>query len=537
MNDVGTNTGIVHRQREGTGLAHILTGGSEALDTYGRIWNVSQAERARRDAAAEAKRAAALKGLRDFAPEYAYQHKLELQPLIEQHIQKGAELMANGVDPFVGTDEQSVMFQKEHQRIQALAQSSMQFQKEDAALMNDLEKIDPSSVTADSFAQALAWRNQPLSALLENGTARPPLLKKRAWSDASEFIGKNMKLWESGHEGAAAPEVEDFVINLLLQPANRDKIEAYAQKFQELPEPEKKRVQAAAQQGHREVVHQLALEDALRYQKGKEPFDFQKEIDRAASDATSRVSYSEWQQGERSGRAPKKGDVDRQAALAAEEMINSRPDWMYFFDRNGELPRGQEETDPSYHARVKALLTAKVKPRIKADVEYRVNSKGAEDQKKKESADLFVADITGDDLRAANSAANMLTNTTLVSNMKIEDASVNRAPDYSTALRLSLTTPMSVSQIKQSIVDEAGVASEDVEVVEREGKKVAIVSFRPGEGGKQSAARLYDNFMKETGSVYEPKHTERSSPTLDKQGPSKEPQAGQAPVNLDSFFK
>lgn len=509
MTTVGTQTGSVHRQREGTGLAHILTG-DKAVDTYGRLWEVGQAERQKRDAAAAAKKDAAIKGLKEFAPEFAYQHRQEIQPQLEGHIQKGAEMMAGGGDPFTGVSPEAIAWQKEHQRISALAQHSMQVQKENTALMQDLEKTDPSEYTAESLQAALQWRDTPLSKLFESGAARPPLQKKRAWTDASEFIGKNMRLWEEGHEGAEPRAVEDFVTNLLQQPANADKIAAYAQKFAELPEKEKERITNAAKDGGREVMFQMGLEDALRYQKGKEPFDYQKEMDKSATDATSRISYSEWQKGDTSGRAPKKGEIDKQAQNAAEETFNSRPDWATYFDRNGELPRGKEETDASYFPRVKGLLAKKVKDRMKADSEYKVTPTGAGDAKKKESSDLFVQDISGSDLTAANSAANLLTGTTYAGNMKVENAWVNRVmnPEFGTMMSMIVATPMSLAEVKKTIVDD-GIASEDVQVVERQGKKQIEISFRPGAGGRQSAARLYDNFMKETGMIYEPKHTER----------------------------
>jgi hypothetical protein len=533
MIEVGSQAGSVHRQREGTGLAHILTEqSSDAVDTYGRIWALSEAQRMKRDADAEAKKAAAIKGLKEFAPEYAYRYKAEIQPKIEAHIQEGANLLAKGVDPFTGVDAASVAWQKNHQSILADADHSMQTQKEIGALMQDMDGKNPDDYTADSWQAQLDWAKKSLEEK-RNGGPRPPLVKQKAWTDASEFIGKNMRIFDDAHPDADPRVIEDFVTNLLQQPANQDKIAAYAQKYAELPPTEQKRITQAAQDGHREIYQQLALEDGIRYQKGKQPLDFQKEMDKAATDATSRVSYSDWQQGDKSGKAPKKGEVPKQAANAAEEVFNSRADWMTYFDRSGELPRGDRETDPSYAGRVKGLLASKIQSRMKADTQYRVDKSGTEDQKKKASSDLFVADITGDDMAAANSAANLLTGTTFAANLKIEDASVNRAPDYSTLLNLQLTTPMSVAQVKQAIVDaDTGVAEDQISITEREGKKQVILSFRPGEGGKQSAARLYDNFMKETGSVYEPKHTDRTAPVS-----TSAPATPNSGGSLDNMFK
>lgn len=516
MTDPGTQVGTVHHQREGTGLAHILTGDG-AVDTYGRIWAVERAARAKRDADAAAKRDAAIKGLKEFAPEYSYRYVKEIQPRIDGHIQEGADLLAKGIDPFTSTDAAATAWQKNHQSILADAAHSMQTEKEIAALTQDIDGKDPSEYTADSWQANLDWVKMPLAEKRTAG-AKPPLVKKRAWTDASEWVGKNMKIYDDGHAGADPRQVEDFVTNLLLQPANADKVAAYAQKFAELPAPERTRIQNAAQDGHREVVQQLALEDALRYQKGKEPFDYQKEIANGVKAATDRVSYSEWQQGEKSGEGPKGGKkaVMAQARNIAEDMVRSRPDWATVYRRTGELPIGDEETDPSYMERVTAKLANEIYERMKVDTKYKVSPTGSGDQKKKESSDLFVRDITGDDLTAANSAANLLTGTTYAGNLKIENAWVNRImdKDYSSSLSLVVTTPMSLAQVKQQVLDDnTGIAEEDVQVVEKQGNKEVTISFRPGAGGKQAAARLYDNFMKETGSVYEPKHTEREVKT------------------------
>lgn len=510
---VGSRQGQVHSERQGTGLGTVLQGDA-AVDAYGRIALQDGQRRAAADAAAKAKREGALAKLTAFAPDYFYLHKEQMQPLLQGHIEKGATMVASGLDPFTGGSPEAIEWQKEHQRIAALAENSKQIKAEYIAFRQDLEGKDPSEFTAESMKASEDWFTADLLGTLERGQKRPPLLKKKAWEDAFTFVGKNMRTWQTDNADPSDAEILDFTTALITDPANQKVVESYAQKLSTTPPEERTRLEKAAKAADREVVQQMAFEDAKRWQKAQAPFDYMKEFSEGVKLADGSVDYAESDVMGVGYRGPKKGSVEKSAALAAEAMLNNRPEWMTIFDENGELPRGEEEETGSYYARVKAHLAGKLKEGMGVNTKYSKDKDKGKGDMYITTRDQFIADMRSGDSITADSASKILLGTGFANNLKVERAVVNTAPDRRQFLRLELATPMSLKDVKSMVVNaDTGIEEESVTLEQRSGKSIAIINLGKGDIANQTLGRLYDNYHKETGAYYDPALTERGIKT------------------------
>lgn len=540
MINVGTGAGQVHSERQGTGLATVLTG-DKAVDAFGRLYMIDAAKREAADKAAQDKRDAAAAKLQSFAPEYFYQHRETLQPAIQGHLDAGAELLAKKIDPFTSAAPEAVAWQKEHQRLSAMAQNSMQIRNEYAAFRQDTDGKDLSEFTADSVAANDKYFSAPLEDIISGKVKRPILEKKRPWEDASSFIGKNMKLWQEAKPQAGDSETYDFVANLLAQPSSAPIIEAYAQKFNTLDPDEQRRITEAAKKNDREIVQQMGYEDANRWKKSKEPLNLMKAFQDAAQIAESGLDYVEGSNAVASYRQPKKGSQAQSAKNAANDLFNSHDDFMSVFDKNGDLPRMENETDGSYAARVKAYLADQISQRMKVDTKYVLNSDAGKEQQSLTARKQYVEDIQSSDQARATAAAKLLVGTKVGNNLVIESAGVNDIP-YRKGLRLEMTTNMTVDEVKKDIVDsETGLTTEDVQVEERQGRKIVFLDLGNKSTANQLIARLYDNYEKETGRKYDRSLTEYSVPTATGPvivNPAKQADKSSKPgPTLDHLFK
>lgn len=541
MIEPGGQAGQAHASTlyQGTGLATVLKNDGQGLDTYQRLYMLDDAKRAAADEAARKKQEEAAAKLKAFAPEYFYKHKEKLQPLIEKHLDAGADLLSKKIDPFVSGSPEALAWQKEHQRLTALAQSSMQQKKEFDEFRKDTEGKDLSEFTPNSVDAKNKYFEADLDDVLSGKVTNPILEKKTAWTDASSFVGQNMRLWEQSKPGATDTETLDFVTNLLQEPANADKLKAYAQKFATMDPSEQQRVTDAAKKASIQPFQQMALEDAKRWQKSKEPLNLFEAMNKGAAAAESSLDIVSGSNDKGSYRMPKKGSVMQSATDTANDMFNSHDDWKTIYDRNGELPRMANESDPSYYARVKAHMRDGLINRMKIETEFRKDKAAGDAEKQVQTRNLFVEHIRGNDQVRATAAAKLLIGTKVGNNLVVEEAGVNDIP-YRRGLRLELTTPMSLKDVKEEIVSDTGLTSDEVTVEERQGRKLVFIDL--GEQGKanQTIARLYDNYVKETGSYYDPSLTEYGVQTatgIRVVDPTKQKSTPQGQKPLDKLFE
>lgn len=515
MDAIGTQLGSVHKQRQGTGLATVLDGG-DALNAATRAWQYDMADLQRRDAERQAKREAALKRLQSFSPEWFYKHNFEMKSALDAHLGKGAELLGRGVaDPFTGTDAESVAFQKEHARLTAMSNASMQVKERWDALQKQVAASSPDDYDPRSIANAVSFFDIPLSEIIESGASPVTLQKKRPFLQMNEFIGKNMAAWQAarGGEQPSDGEVFEFVNSLANEPANRQQfVEGYASKLAQIEPDEKKRLEDTARAGGREVWQQMAYEDALRFRKRREAFDLQKELQQAAKMAEGGVSYSEWSTPDSFGKAPKKGSKESAIKSAVDATFNSDSRWMEVYDREGELPRGKEENDGEYAKRVKAYMAAKLDPLVGVQTKSGKTDKGQQDSERERAKSAFVEDMRSGDWMRAQGAANVLIGTRFANNLDINNATITQGPQGFN-LELDLGTNLSTKDVRRQIADSStGDVSDKVLVEDRQGRQVVKIDLSEGAISNQILARLIDNTIKE-GGRYDPSLTERSPKT------------------------
>lgn len=509
MDGVGTDQGVVNRQRQGTGLATILQGDS-AVDTYRQVYQNEYATLQRRDAERKARKDASMAKLSAINPEYFYKHQDELQPAINKLHEDGAALLEQNIDPF--NDPRARQWQKDYATVMAMSNASNQIKEQFTGLRKVLVETGPDEYRAQDISAAMDFFDLPLSQIVNEGLTAPMLQKKKPFTDMNEFVGKQMTEWQRA-TGAEPDDnaIADFIDASAKQPANTEKyIVGYGSKFNQLDPDEQKRVKDAATMNGREVWQQLAFEDAKRWQKTKTPLDIQKEFADAAAMALKGIGKKEVHTP--TGWSSKPVGKEEAVAAAANITFNNDPRWMKVFDKEGELPRLKEETDGEYAVRVKKYLADQIRPFVGTNTEYGKTEKGEGDKKMIDSRNAFLEDIKSGDWRRMQGAANILVGTTYSGNMRVENATVTQGPD-NFWLDLDLTTPLSVKDVKEQIVSDTGVSSDSVTVEERQGHKVVTISLAPDAVENQTFIRLHDNTVKQTGEPYSTKYTERTPTT------------------------
>lgn len=508
---VGTEIGTVHNQRQGTGRATVLQG-DRALDTYERLWAVDQAAQARKDQERAAKRGAAMTALKSFKPEWFYKHDGEMSAALNDHFNKGAELLARIDDPFTSSDPAAVEWQKEHARIQAMSNASMQVKEQFGMLQKQMATADPNDFDARSLDNAVKYFDTPLSKIVESGSTAPVLMKKKPALDTMDFIAKRMGTWQS--TSGAIPtdnEVREFTRGLMSDPANRDQIvTGYGSRMAQMDADEKKALEDRARMAGAEPAEQLMFEDAKRFQKRREAFDLQKELKTAAGMAEGGVDYTEWNTPEGFGKAPKKGSKEAAIKAAVDATFNSDPRWMEVYDREGELPRGAEETDGEYAKRVKVHMAKQIDPLVGISTKSGQTDKAGKDAELKQSQEQFIADIRSGDAVRMQGAANALVGEKFAANLTVENAVIQNQGGGNMWLELDVVTPMSTKDVKQEVVDaNTGLSSENVAVEERQGKKIIKIGLAPGAISNQTLLGVLGN------KKYDTKFTEKTPAVYD----------------------
>lgn len=515
MDGVGTSQGAVNRQQQGTGLATVLQG-SDAL-RYAISHN--DQEKARRQAladAAKAKRDAALRKIQALAPEYWYKHTGEISSALDNHVEKGVELLGQQVDPFSSSDQRAVDFQKEHARIAAMAESSKQLKEQYTKLRQEIDGSNPDDYDPRSISNIDAFYSRPLGEIVDERATPPTLIKKRAFMDAFNFVGKNMQEWsKTWGEGSVPGEVEimDFVTALGKDPANLENVSrSYSAKFTQMDDAEKKRILSTAQNGQIEFWQQMAYEDALRWRKTQEKFNPLDALKESAKTVEGGLDYSSWENPNAFGTAVNSKDFEKSLGTVANAMINSDPRWMSYYEETGQVPRYDDETDGQYSVRVKKKLIEDIRPLVGINRKSGRTAKGEGEHIEAAGRNAFIQDMRSGDSVAAQSAANWLTGTKFSGNMSIDGAFITESPQ-GFVLELDIATPMGVQLVKEQLQGEFGAGAEVSDVVEKQGKKTVKVYLGQDQIANQSLARLYDNTTKATGKNYDPKITERTPKT------------------------
>lgn len=512
---VGTGLGTAHNLRQGEGLATVLVGDS-AVDTYRRIADREWVDAQRRDADRRARRDAALARLRTTDPEFFYKHNAEKEALQRGLLELGTTIAMSNKDPFTDVTPDAVEFQKRYSKLMSMSQASMQLKQQFVDLQKELMGGKDVDYAADDVSKALAFYDLPLEEIVTKGLVPPTLQKKAPMLEMSQFIGKNMATWQKDTDKIPTDNEIDAFVNALASDAdNKQKFVAgYGSKLMQMDEEERKSLEARARAGGRETWQQMAFEDAKRWQKQQTPLDMLAAYNKAADLAAQGVSYKEWRTPDAYGSAPVKGSKDAAIKQAANALFNSDDRWLTVFDESGELPRGSEETDKEYAARVKNLMAGQIAPLVKTRTESGQTDRGGDKKKLEEGRRHFIEDMRSGDPVRMQAAANILTGTDWIGSWNIEGAKVVPT-QLGYSLELDLGTNVSPKQVTEKIADPTtGIEQENVKVENRQGRTVAYVRLDPEAVSNQTLLSLHDRLKK----PYEAQWTERSSNVYDATG-------------------
>lgn len=513
-----------------------------ALDTADRLYAYDLAKQQRIDQERQAKRGAAMTALKSFSPDFLYLHNNEMSKSLNDHFNKGAELLARIDDPFTSSDPQAVEWQKEHAKIQAMSTYSLQLKDRWTALQKQIADSGPDDYDARSLDNAVKFFNKPLSEIVANGETPPTLQKKRAMLDSMKFIGERMSGWQSATGAAPTDnEIREFNKGLLNDPANKQQlVESYGSRLAQMTPEETKSLQERADMAGLPVSEQLMFEDSRRFLKKGTPLDYQKDLNSAALMADRGISYNEGANPNASWSSPVKGSKLAAIKSAATAMFNSDSRYMTIFDENGEVPRGAEMSDPEYAEEVKKYLASQLDPLVGVKNKYVKTEKGAGDAQDVKGRNAFIEDMRSNDWKRAQGAANVLVGTRFANNLDVQDATITQGPN-GFILNLDLGTNVTTKDVRDQITDaNTGLSSDKVSVEQRQGRQVVTIDLSEGAIENQTLARLIDNTTKATGKPYDPSLTERSPKTAIEAARTIVPGAqtrANAPTTDASFWK
>lgn len=512
MYQVGTGAGDVHKQKQGTGLGTVLTPGKEIQYAY-----LLNQDREKKLGERKAAKDAALAKI-NAGNDYWYKHEAELGSRVTGLREKGAQLISSGIaDPFSSQDPRAIEFRKEYDTVAQMTTASKQLKDQYTAYKQDIDKAGPDDYDDDTVILIDKYYDTPLSEIVKSGLTPPHLIKKRPYTDAFAFMGKNMEEWSKSWNGSIPDDnkVNDFVNALVTDPANKANISrTYSSKLAQMSPEERTDLEARAKAAFREPFVQMAIDDANRWKKSKEPFNALKLLSAAAAAAESGLNYRVNATPDARSKTYDKGDLNKALDAVVTAAFNERPEWLdYYQDR---VPRNKDENDGEYASRVRAKMKEEVAAMVGTETSFERTQTGQEKQEFEAQRNQWIQDVRSGDQIKGNAAAQWAINSKVFGNLNVEWAEIKNN-EQGPFIMLTTRTPLEVSAVKSEMAGSLpGELVSQVKVEEVQGVKYISIPIGEERVANQFLAELYDTTYKLRGKQnYDPKISERTPQTVD----------------------
>lgn len=516
---LGTRTGNVHEQRQGTGLATVIRSEDRGIATYTDLWKLEQAQRAKKEADDLARKNAAVVKLKEFNPEFFFLHQNEVQGSIDSHADEGANLIAEGLDPFSSNDPRADKWRRSHAKIAAMSQASKDMEKTWMATRAEIEgDKEAEYLPQDIAAFTEFYEKNSLSDIVSKGL-QPPILRKRN-ADLNAFgeVGKLMKEFNATLNGSVPSEaqVDDFISSAVKEPAVRDKFsQTYAAKFAAMPQAERDALNARAIVNGNEPWEQAAVEDGMRWLQSRKPFQPRDVMAAAAQDVSQGLDVSRRATPGGYTQATSQKDMERGLAASARAMIAQDERWMSYFP---DMRKAENETDSDYRNRVAARLAQEMRPLVKTSYETGVTEKGEGEARRRVSFDSWLKDMRSGDATRVKAASQFLMNSkysdgTAITNVFHKPGDTGVSIEFSLPPRLKDATPDQMATYLQGKGIQPVQASGRYEQNAQTGRYYGYIDLLDQAVANQQMLTMYTEAADQRKVEYDPRVSEFTQPT------------------------
>lgn len=495
----GSSTGSVHRQQQGTGKATILQG-DRALDTFDLLSAEDRTIARQEKAAEKAKMDSAYDAMIKFDPEHWYKHDNQVRTALNAWHNKGAELMASGINPWKGTDEKSLEWRKEQIKVASLAQASKQMQERFTATRQKLDGADPNEYTSASLKNNYDWFNTDLEKVVSEGLLQPELSKRKPFIGLQDFFSKTMQPLNQKRNGKpySQDELWDIAKTTVADPETADDLAiTFKSALAQMDEKEQADVKRRAQAAGVSIPQQMAYDYASRYAIEQKPFSY----DDWKKVALGRVEvpYREWKGSENFSKRVDKAELEKITNSVARDMFVA--DDRALLEYESVLPRKQNETDGDYKKRAIADLAQDLRNQTATQELAGQTDAGKDKANQTASEKLWLENMMSVDTEKNKEAVGYLMHTPgLFPGLTVENGAIYEDQPGKRELKLYLAGNLEYAKVK-TVMEQNGLPIEQEQIEPRSTNTIVTVPIT--DQTENWLLRLHDKAFKDTKQPYQ----------------------------------
>lgn len=300
----------------------------------------------------ENERKAALdKKVKEGLGDYFYPHDIEVKAQANKLLDMGAEIMANGADPWTATDPYSREFQKQFVRYNKMGDYSKQIKSLYEA---DRNNYDPAKFELDSYENRMSWYdNTPLGKAVDESLLPPTLVPKNPVFELQKTYGELAQKIGVNNKDPNPQHLDQAISIMMTDPASKDFLPTITTAYNKLDPTTKDQLDAQAK-GEGIDPKQLLARNQLQTYFAKEPFNIDKAIEDSmpTGDVVSTSKGYENEAGTHTERSSKTDVLSPEKSLKhAEGQLVLQPQLLEAIKKNAKNPDGTPITDEKQAAK------------------------------------------------------------------------------------------------------------------------------------------------------------------------------------------
>ena len=425
MYQVGTQAGVVNKQRQGTGLATVLQD-TEQADDYFMKYMGARAEAAQKKAAdKEVAKNAALGKIMAVNPDFFYKHQKEMADQVAKTQQLGVAAMQSGAaDPAVGADPASQEYQKELNRLNQMSQVSVQVRDQFKAFQQDVQAKGADYFDPETIVSWDGYANTSLSERMENPLSPPVVKQRQPYKDALVMAGTLAETISKGVQDGAQvdPATMRRTVREFFSDAKDGAVntKSAAETYSNLPDARKQELADRAVQHGISAPEQMMFEMVDAQIKDPNPYNPAEALANAKLDVSefARTGAETFESGTSESKT-------RPAALSeANRLMNEKPDAFPAWARYYGMEQGKGQSEKEFRTEVQRKLATDLWDRAKKEYRSGVVSGSGSSPEQKKRTDDWLETIYGQDMTAAQQAIDMLRGVDYGQGFTIDNAQV-----------------------------------------------------------------------------------------------------------------
>jgi hypothetical protein len=540
MIEVGGQAGYVHNQRQGTGLATVLPTGTNS-EEFGIYTRKAMADK---EAALKAKKAeadAAREALTKFNPDRWFKHETIIQPMMNDWIDKGAQMMAKGQNPWRDVTPEAQAWRKQQLEIEGIANTSKQMKEMADKVRADVNGSDPGAYDLASLQAQAKYSDMDPRDVAKNGILPPPLIKARPMMDLQDFYGKTMAEVNQRRGDVPLNDADRWAIvdESMRNPTNKQTLMPSLQSaLLIMPPKDRDALKARADALGKSEIEVLGYDQVKLHEKARKPFDLQEWIDSGVKEIS--VPYNDITGTKTSTKYVDNKEFDKIAlekakimftdprALQGYEDLLPRPvglnqsdvkritdygmflpdaqlgpnvtDYRALKDYEKLLPRPESMNDTDYKALAISDLAKRMRNMKATEYKRSILPSAAGDEDKKTSGMQWLENIKSDKPELFNEATGyLLTAGAIVPGMKVDNAEVRATPDGIRDLVIWTKGKENLMKVKEEFMNE-GVPDDRINIEQKGTSDILTIRITPDT--ENALLRMHDRAYDEMKTAY-----------------------------------